>query len=148
MGVDSQAVGNSAAAHRIVHDGTVFEFRLIDQAAKAEWEKALYWRAVEALPRIASMKPAGWKENKLVELDDEFLNGGFAFLGERSAKALKTVEGMGLLLSILTGKSLAELTPLLLAKTLEVRALLHVSLRESFPGVKLPAEGEENDLPK
>lgn len=148
MGIDSQAVGNSAPAHRISHNGQVFEFRLIDQAAKAEWEKRLYERAVAAVPRLAGMKPAGWKENKLVELDDEFLSGGFAFLGERSAKALKTVEGMGLLLSILTGKDLNELTPLLVAKTAEIKALLHLILRESFPGVKLPAEGEENDLPK
>jgi len=143
MGVDSSALGNHGPAHRIEHDGCVFEIRLIDQGAKAEWEKRLYERAVRSATVMGPMKSPGWLENKLVQLDDEFLAGEFAFFTEKSLKLLQTPGGMELLLSILTGRDIFDFAPLIIAKEKEIKALLLLVIKQSFPGVKFsPAEGE------
>lgn len=142
MGVDSQAVGNDSAAHRIVHDNRTHEFRLIDQNAKAEWEKRLYERACDAAAVLAKRKPEGWLEEKLLELDNAFLAGDFSIFADSSVELLRKPAGAELLLSIITGKETKELIPLLLAKPTEIKAKLHLILRESFPGVQFE-EGEE-----
>lgn len=142
MGVDSQSVGNDSAAHRIFHDGKCYEFRLVDQNAKADWEKRLYEKACSAAEVMARRKPADWLEAKLLELDNAFLAGDFSLFADGSVKLLNKPAGVELLLSIITGKDIGELAPLLLSKPKEVKAKIHLILRESFPGVQL-AEGDD-----
>lgn len=142
MGVDSQIVGNAGPAHSITHDGQVYGFRLIDQDAKAEWEKRLYRKAVAAAKVKAEHRPEGWLESKLVQIDDEFDRGDYGFLTERSIKLLGTIGGMEILVSILTGRTLLALYPLFAERVEEVKALLHLILKESFPGLKIEPVAE------
>ena len=143
MGVDSQILGNNARGHRIEHDGLFFELKLIDQEAKAEWERRLYERAVRAAESLAKLRGDAWLENKLVDLENGFFAGEYAFLSEKSLKLLTTPGGVEMLLGILTGKELAELAPVIIAKEKEVKAKLHLIIRESFPGVKMTEPAED-----
>lgn len=138
MGVDSYLLGNAGPGHVIEHDGRTYRISLIDQRAKAEWEERLFRRAVKAAEILAPARPADWHEAKLAQLDDEFMAGDFALISEKSVKVLKTLGGVQLLLEILTGLDPAALAPVLKAKHKEVKALIHLVIRESFPGVKIP----------
>lgn len=144
MGVDTEILGNHGPKHSITHDGVVYHVRLIDQWAKAEWEQRLYDRAIHAARVISKRHPKGWLEDKLVKIDDDFINGEFAFFTEKSLKLIMTPPGVELLLTILTGKDLAELAPMIIAKPEEVKAVLHMVIKESFPGVKLEKAKEDS----
>ena len=145
MGVDSSAVGNFAAPHKIEHEGVTYTISLIDQNAKAEWERRLFARAVQVADIIATSKGEAWKEGKLVELNDEFMGGEFALLGEKSLKLLQTPGGIQLIMSILTGRDILELAPLVMERNKELQAMLHLVIRESFPGLKIPPPSTNGD---
>ena len=144
MGVDSQTLGNKESPHSLEFEGITYNFSLIDQAAKAEWEKRLYRRAVEGASALASLHPDAWLEDRLVDLNDAFVAGDFSLFSESSKKLLGKAGGAGILLSILTGKNIEDLTQLLLAKSVEIKALLRIVFKESFPNISLKdEEGEE-----
>lgn len=137
MGVDCNILGNSGPGHVIEHDGVAYRIGLIDQKAKAEFEESLFRRAVKAAEILARCKPAGWLEKTLAECNDAFMAGEFGLLTERGLKVLQTPGGVQLLLSILTGRDVVELVPVITAKKDQVKALIHLVIRESFPGVKI-----------
>jgi hypothetical protein len=147
MGVDSLIVGDSARPYRLEHDGQVIEFRLIDQAVKAEWERRLYLRAMTGAQVLAAVTSRAWLENRLVELEKQYHTGGFGFLTESSIKYLQTPGGMDLLMTLRTDRDLVSLAGVIAAIGTQVKALLHAILRESFPGVKFspPKEDDQGD---
>lgn len=144
MSVLSQALGDAGTPHAITHDGVPYEFVPYGQGMKDAFEKELYRRYREAVPRWLDTVgvPAGQREAaaeaKFKELERQFMAGGFVIESEAGAAFLGRAEGRAFLLQQIVrrppGCPEDAYVAFLKAREAEVAALIDQVMRESLPG--------------
>lgn len=112
-------LSNYAPGHVISHAGRDFEFRRIDQQAKAALTVAYYRRARETVYQVKDELDANEYDRQLKAVFDDYRRGRYNFPG-MEAFAYFIGEGIAELVARLTGCGDAEAESLIDAKTVEV----------------------------
>lgn len=136
----------TGAAHQVEHDGRVYRFRLIDQAAKGEFQRQLERNArAAAMALKGEVSEQDWKAawNATVA---QIAAKAYRFHGDHASQAPTTFGGMVMLMALLgtveeEGKAPRpikedEMESLAMDKGEEVVALLNQIMEESFPNLK------------
>lgn len=143
MGVISEIVGNEAPGFAIEHKGRRFVARLIDQAAKAEFEQWLFERDLTRLDATKRFRPAEEHQAKLAEAEAAFDAGDYELLSPRGLKEMQTRRGALRILGLIFQRGENELIGLLADRKAETLRLVARMVRLSFPGLELPLFEED-----
>jgi hypothetical protein len=152
----SQALGNHGKKHAITRDVTdeagnvtteSYEFSLITQGVKIDYEKSLYAKAKDAIKTDRAEMGAAWYERKLDDLRTQFEAGEFAFESPRGQKALKSNAFALTFLTLLVTRDGQPIDSnraldLMASNGPEVKNTLRLILNESFPSLAKKQEGE------
>jgi hypothetical protein len=160
----SQSAGNAGEPHIFEHNGKKYAVSLIDDLVKDAFAKRLFKKAREAEMLcksdyvIVTVDAKGVKHEDTTEYDrrldrvnQRFVDGEFDFLTwitEAQEKA-KTEEGkrrlrpiMMLLCCLLFKIDETEMTKLFIECEKEITSLVMLIIKESFPQLKKPKDGE------
>lgn len=170
MSVEGETLGGS---HPFSHNGKDYKVSLINKRIKVAFERALFKKAREALketrpdyderaaeeaadlPEIKDKdkrdkavaevyaKHAAAYKARQDELEDQYTCGDYTFESAKGQKAIGSAPGMLLLISLTFGVDIEEAFNLLTTAGEEVQAMIKLIIRESFPGVKVEEDDEQ-----
>lgn len=141
MSSSSQDVGNAGPAFEVECDGKTYHASLLDDVRKTTFEKWLFQRHRQMELQTKEDTPEGLEiyQERLNQLNDQFLEGDFALLSERGMKAIKKPYGVLRLVAIIFGTDEINAIRLLAKKGEEVLSLIKLIFKESFPLPDSPA---------
>lgn len=129
----TKILGDDGPRYEFPYKGEVYRVSLVTQQVKVAYEKRLFARAKAVAREMRDLLTPREYRKHLKQLNDDYIAGEYAFMSLRGMKAMKSVESMTYLVSLLFGISEEKALGLTADATEEVEALLDVVLRESFP---------------
>lgn len=134
----SRDVGSHAPGHRLEHQGTVYQFRFLDLAALAEFEREKYRLARESLREFKDDYGPQEYAKRLDELRARYDRHEFSF--ESDPAYVQTAAGLSLILRVmLPGVSEADIATLFRARQQDLVDTVRLVVEESMP--RPPVQG-------
>lgn len=103
MSAVNEILGNAGPRHTLVDDGRTYQLHYIDQRMKADLEKYLFDREVQAIVGMKAAYDQGQFIAKLDELAASYRNGEYAFESPKGIEFLKTPAGSLKLMALVLG---------------------------------------------
>ena len=126
-----------AAPHIYKFKDKEYKVSLVTNRVKAEFEKRMMHKAVQAARDMKTILEPDEYEMMLKKINDDYIAGRYAFESKFSVGAMQNPKGGFLTLcSVLFNTNEEEMYSIILEDTLEVRALIDTIITESFPDVK------------
>lgn len=144
MSALSEALGNAGPAYTLTHDGKTYTVRLIDQGVKVAFEKALFERARQAAVSCKDLYSPEAFAARLDQISEAKAVGEYELLSPRGLRLMQTLPGVQLLLSLMLDTDDAIISAIVASQPAEVKSLVKVVLRESFPGLTVGVDADPN----
>lgn len=133
MSAASQDVGNAGPPFEVECEGRTYHATLIDDVKKTAFEKWLFKRHRDLEATVHEGGDQEKYQERLNQLNDQFLDGDFNLFSERGLKAMKKPFGVLRLVAIIFDINEVEAIKLLSKKSVEVLSLIQLIFKESFP---------------